>query len=79
MTLNWIFAAGNFANEKEVRRLIEEATRMRGFKHPNILCMIGLVFKDNRPMVVLPYMENGDLCQYVADESKVRVLQQKIA
>ena len=44
---------------------------MRHFCHPNVLSMIGLVVDKNMPMVVMPYMANGDLRQYIANPNNV--------
>ncbi len=44
---------------------------MRTFHHPNVMTMIGIVIKDNKPHVLLPYMENGDLKEYISLPSRV--------
>ena len=53
---------------------VEEVLRMRGFHHRNVLSMLGLVLRDNRPYAVLPYMQNGDLRAYLKDTSRVSFL-----
>ena len=45
---------------------LDEACFLTGFKHPNILNTLGVVWKEgDRPKVILPYMELGDLCSLV--------------
>ena len=41
---------------------------MQQFRHENILTLIGICFKGNEPMLVLPFMENGDLLAYIRSE-----------
>ncbi len=44
---------------------------MKDFKHPHVLQLIGVcISKNNLPLVVLPYMKNGDLLTYVRDPTK---------
>ena len=44
---------------------------MRGFKHRNVLTMLAITFKKNRPYVILPFMENGDLKTYLGKDDRV--------
>ena len=58
-----------------VERFLREAANMKDFKHPHVLGLVGVCFEtDGSPMVVLPYMANGDLQRYIQDENKVRKL-----
>lgn len=40
---------------------------MLGFDHPNVLKLLGVCFDtdDNLPLIVLPYMANGDLRSFL--------------
>jgi proto-oncogene tyrosine-protein kinase Met len=41
---------------------------MKEFNHSNVLKMRGICFgEDDLPMILLPYMENGDLLSYLRD------------
>ena len=62
---------GSHFSLKEVGGFLEEAVMMKDFNHRNVLSLIGIVMKDSRPLVVLPYMEHGDLKSYIKDPSKV--------
>ena len=55
----------------EVLSFLREATLMREFDHPNVLTLIGVAIQDNLPLVVLPFMEYGDLKSYVSDQKRV--------
>lgn len=42
---------------------------MKDFKHENVLTLIGVCLQDDSiPMIVLPFMENGDLLTYIRSE-----------
>lgn len=48
--------------------------RMKDFHHPNVLTLIGICFNyDAMPLVILPYMQHGDLLSYIRNEHKVRL------
>ena len=39
---------------------------MKTFNHPNVMKLIGISFKSNgSPLVILPFMKNGDLLTYI--------------
>ena len=57
------------ATESENSAFLFEALRMKGFDHENVLTLIGIYFNsDGLPMVVMPYMEKGDLLSYLRSE-----------
>lgn len=50
----------------QLEEFLDEASFMKGYKHANILTTIGIAWcLGDRPKVVLPYMENGDLCSLI--------------
>ena len=47
---------------------------MKHFNHAHVLTLLGVCVPNHEnPMVILPYMANGDLRSYVKDKKKVRV------
>ena len=43
-----------------------EGTLMIDFRHPNVLSLLGIVYqRGERPLVILPFMEKGDLLSYI--------------
>ncbi|RWS28838.1 Hepatocyte growth factor receptor-like protein [Leptotrombidium deliense] len=51
---------------------LQEGLMMKDFKHDNVLSLIGVCLETNHsPMVILPYMDNGDLLTYVREEDNV--------
>jgi len=45
---------------------------MKNFNHPHVLSLLGLCLGYKKePMVILPFMANGDLRSYVKDKTRV--------
>lgn len=38
---------------------------MSELNHPNVLRLVGICFEDESPYMLLPYMANGDLKQFL--------------
>lgn len=59
----------------DVVNFIKEALLMKDFNHINVLPLLGIVYTlsdvDSLPLVVTPFMENGDLKSLVSDEQNV--------
>ena len=50
---------------------LNEGSRMREFKHTNIQPLIGISFENYSPLLVTPYLQNGDVRRYVLDRRNV--------
>ena len=47
---------------------------MKEFNHPNVLSLIGISIENSQPMIILPFMENGDLEAYLRNnKNKLKV------
>jgi len=58
-----------------VELFLREAVIMKDFDHVNVLRIVGVSFEaDGSPMVVLPYMANADLRQYILNPLLVSIL-----
>ena len=44
---------------------------MKDYKHPNVLPLIGVAIQGNSPMIVLPFMEYGDLKHFLKNKNMV--------
>ena len=55
---------------REVSAFFQEAMIMRDFEHPHILNLIGVSFSKDQglPLVVVPFMANGDMREYIMNE-----------
>ena len=57
---------------RDLTSFLEEAILMKDFKHLNVLGLVGVVLKDDKPFVILPFMEHGDLKTYIREPTRVR-------
>ena len=53
----------SLASDKE--KLLKEVTTMLSFKHPNVMSLIGLCYDEEMPLIIMPYMSNGNVLGYV--------------
>jgi len=59
-------------SSSDVQMFVDEALTMTKFDHRHVLHIIGIAFDANSfPMVVLPFMQHGDLLSYIRDEHNV--------
>lgn len=60
------------AGSQDVNSFLDEAMIMKDFVHPNVLSLIGIsVASGEFPLVILPFMANGDLLSYIRNEENV--------
>ena len=50
---------------------LEEGLMMKDYNHPNVLRLTGVALRGDSPMIVLPYMENGDLKKFIKNPANV--------
>ena len=55
--------AMSLASDKE--KLLKEVTTMVFFDHPNVMSLIGVCFDGDMPLIIMPYMSNGSVLEYV--------------
>ena len=73
IALIYINITAEMITELETRKFLEEGTLMMFFKHANILPLIGVVYEDCLPpMVILPYMAHGDLKSFIRKRKQVK-------
>ena len=50
---------------------------MKNFEHKNVLSLIGVSFEtEGTPLVVLPFMANGDLLAYLRERNNLPTVKQ---
>ena len=64
-------------SQTDVDSLMEETIKMKRFNHPNVLGLLGVCLNAGpAPYVVLPYMENGSLLDWLKRERNRIVLEE---
>ncbi|XP_069141590.1 hepatocyte growth factor receptor-like [Argopecten irradians] len=67
------------AKEVDIGEFMNEALIMKDFDHPNVLSLIGVcVDKAEFPLVILPFMANGDLLAYIRDERNMPLVKELV-
>ena len=66
-TLALFLLVEEVSSPEEVDDFIAESAIMLDFHHPNVLRLVGVCFdtEDNLPVIVLPFMANGDLKSFL--------------
>ena len=61
------YLSAEASSSEEVDDFIAESAIMLDFHHPNVLRLVGVCFdtEDNLPIIVLPFMANGDLKSFL--------------
>ena len=61
------------SSRENINDFVEESIVMLGFDHPNVLKLLGVCFdtEDGLPLIVLPFMANGDLKSYLTSKRSV--------
>ncbi|MCZ6911032.1 MAG: tyrosine-protein kinase [Rickettsia endosymbiont of Ixodes persulcatus] len=54
-----------FNSHEENNQFLREAVMTQYLSHEHVISLIGYSFKENRPMILLPFMSNGDLLSYI--------------
>ena len=68
----YYYKKGERLEQATVESFLKEGVIMKNFDHPHVLKLLGVcVTNHENPMVILPYMSNGDLRSYVKDKKKV--------
>ena len=63
---DWIFlyTASDWSSE-DMKSFLLECSKMSELNHPNVLGLVGISIEDDSPYMLLPYMVNGDLKQFL--------------
>ena len=78
LLIRWItlHCTGRF-EQGEIDKIMEESLKMKHFSHQNILNLIGVCVEARpAPYVVMPYMPNGSLLEYLRKERARLVLKE---
>ena len=55
------------SSDEDLMEFMSESAIMMAFDHPNVLNLLGVCLEteDNLPIIILPYMANGDLKSFL--------------
>ena len=57
------------ASSNEIRDFLSETLKMDGLSHPNVINLIGVSISNTlSPILIMPFMENGNLLNYLKKE-----------
>ena len=54
--------------------LMKEVTTMLYLKHPNVMSLIGVCLDGDEPLLIMPFMSNGTVLEYVRHHRKELLL-----
>ena len=58
----------------DVERMTKEVSAMLNFKHPNVMSLIGVCLDGEMPLIVMPFMSNGSVLEFVKNHREEVVL-----
>ena len=49
----------------DMERLTKEISTMLSFEHPNVMSLLGVCLDGEMPLLIMPFMSNGNILEYV--------------
>ncbi len=68
-----LFKISDNITEENLADFLNEGVTMKQFDHPNILSLIGMTILGNQPCVLMPYMEHGNLRDYLRQQTNIHL------
>lgn len=57
-------------SKSHVEGLNKEVSMMLSFHHPNVMSLIGVCMDGDVPLLIMPFMSNGSVLEYVKNHKK---------
>ena len=57
-------------SSNDVERLTNEIITMLSFDHPNVMSLIGVCLDKEMPLLIMPFMANGSVLEYVTQHKE---------
>ena len=54
----------------DLERLIKEVSTMLSFEHTNVMSLIGVCLDGEMPLLIMPFMSNGSVLDFVKQHKK---------
>ena len=58
----------------DLERLAKEVSTMLSFKHENVMCLIGVCIDGEMPLLIMPFMSNGSVLDFVRSNKQKLLL-----
>ena len=49
----------------DLEQLTKEISTMLSFEHPNVMSLVGVCLDGEMPLLIMPFMSNGNVLEYV--------------
>ena len=49
----------------DLEKMTKEISAMLLFKHPNVMSLIGVCLEGEMPLIIMPFMSNGSILEFV--------------
>ena len=53
------------SSKVDEKKMMKELSTMLSFDHPNVMTLIGTCFKRDIPLIIMPFMSNGNVLEHV--------------
>lgn len=68
----FFFISGKNPKDLDINMFLKEALIMKDFQHRHVMRLVGICLgNDQLPLVILPFMQRGDLLSYLRDPKNV--------
>ena len=65
-------------SEREKENLMKEITTMASFDHVNVMPLIGVCLDGDMPLLIMPFMTNGNVLDYVKSNKEKLMLEVQV-
>ena len=70
---SYLYSTGLFSGSS-TERVTKEVSAMLSFHHPNVMSLIGVCLDGEMPLLIMPFMSNGNVLEYVKNHKKELLL-----
>ena len=62
------------SSKVDEKKMMKELSTMLSFDHPNVMALIGTCFKRDTPLIIMPFMSNGNVLEHVKQQREELLL-----
>ena len=60
-----VYTSTALFSTQDIERMVKEVSAMLNFKHPNVMSLIGVCLDGEMPLIIMPFMSNGSVLEFV--------------